>query len=363
MSSNPREFPKEIKLADRTIGDGHPTYIIADIGANFDRDLEKAKRLATAAKEAGADMAKFQTFRSRTIVSGPSFQKMKADGTLKGVHGTWSKPIDRIYEEVEFPFEWHQELADHCRKIGVHFGSSAYDFEAVDLLDEVGVPFFKIGSGEITWPRMLQYTAKKGKPLILATGDTTLAEIDEAIRWIEETGNRNLVLLQCITNYPSKIESANVNVLKTYREAYDILIGYSDHSPGDVVVLGSTALGGCVIEKHFTLSKSDPGPDHPHSMEPHEFKAMVERVRQMESALGSSRKEPVEEEATTVLVQRRSLHSTKALPAGHVLGPEDIIPLRPAIGIAPKFEQTVVGMTLQQSIGEREALTWEHFRP
>lgn len=350
-----KRFPKVIKIGQRLVGKEQPVYFIADIGANFDGSLEKAKKLALAAKEAGADCVKFQSFLASKIVSGPSFAKMK----LKGVHGTWQKPIDQVFKEAEFPREWHKELFDYCKKIGITFSSAPYDFQAVDLLYELGVDFFKIGSGEITWPEMLRYIAKKGKPMILSTGDSLLSEVDEAVRVIEETGNNQLILLQCITNYPSKIESANINVLKTYQTAFEIITGYSDHSPGDIVVLGAVALGAKVIEKHFTLNKKDKGPDHPHSMEPWEFKRMVEKVRLLEKALGSQRKEVVEEEAETVIVQRRSLHAKRDIKKGEIIKKEDIIELRPAIGILPKYKDIVSGRKAKKDIGCYEAIKWE----
>lgn len=353
MSTHP-SFPKTIKIGHRFVGEGHPTFFIADIGANFDGNLEKAKKLALSAKEAGADVVKFQSFLANKIVSQPSFARMK----LHGVHGTWKKPIDIIFKEAQFPREWHKTLMHYCRKIGVMFSSSAYDFAAVDLLDELGVEFFKIGSGDITWHEMLRYIAQKNKPVILATGDSTLAEVAEAVQVIEETGNKNLVLLQCITNYPSKIESANIRVLETYKTAFDILSGYSDHSPGDVVVLGAVALGGCVIEKHFTLSKKDAGPDHPHSMEPREFKCMIERVRQLEKALGSRRKFVVEEERETVIVQRRSLHAARTIKGGERIKKSDIIELRPAIGIVPKFKEHIIGKRVNKTISRNVAITF-----
>jgi len=352
-----KEFPKIIKIGSRLVGENQPVYFIADIGANFDNNLEKAKKLALSAKESGADCVKFQSFLSSKIVSGPSFAKM----TLKGVHGSWHRPIDEIFKEVEFPREWHKELFDYCQEIGTAFSSAPYDFEAVDLLDKLGVDFIKIGSGEITWPEMLEYIANKGKPMILATGDSTLAEVDEAVRIIEKTGNNQLILLQCITNYPSKIESANINVLKTYQTAFPgIITGYSDHSPGDVVILGSVALGGKVFEKHFTLNKKDKGPDHPHSMEPQEFKQMVERVRLLEKALGSTRKEVVEEEAETVIVQRRSLHANRDIKKGEIIKNKDIIELRPAVGILPKYKNIVGGRKAKADIGRYEAIYWEN---
>jgi len=347
-------FSKEIKIGSKYIGNGHPVFIIADIGANFDGNLEKAKKLALAVKEAGADVVKTQSFLASKIVSGKGFASM----TLKGVHGSWGRPVDEIFKEAEFPREWHKEFFDYCRSIGITTSSSPYDFEAVDLMEETGVDFYKIGSGDITWLEMLKYIAKKGKPIILATGASTLAEVDEALRAIQEAGNNNVVLLQCITNYPSKVESANINVLKTYKTAYDIIVGYSDHSPGDTVVLGAVAIGAKVIEKHFTLNKKDAGPDHPHSMDPQEFKVMVEKIRMLEKALGDGRKEVAPEESETVIVQRRSLYAKNNIKAGQVLRVEDIIELRPALGILPKYKEIIVGHKSKKDIAAGEPIYW-----
>ena len=339
------------------VGEGHPAYIIAEIGANFDKNLDKAKRLIDAAKEVGADCAKFQTFSTPKIVSEGGFSRMK----LEGVHGSWGRTVSEVFKDAEFPREWHQEISDYCKKIGIDFSTSPYDFEAVDLCMKLDVPFIKLGSGDITWLEMLEYIARKGKPMMLATGDATLAEIDEAVRTIEATGNRELILMQCITNYPSKIDSANVNVLKTYQSAFDILTGYSDHSPGPVVALASVVLGGCVIEKHFTLDKTDKGPDHPHSMNPTEFKLMVDYVREIERAMGSTRKEVVEEEGETVFVQRRCLYAKRDISIGTIVQADDIDVLLPALGIPPKFKNVIIGKTSKINIEAGQPLFWENF--
>jgi Sialic acid synthase len=352
-----KSFLKEIKIGNRFIGNGHPTYIIAEIGANFDKDINKAKKLIDAAKECGADCAKFQTFSTPKIVSEGGFSRMK----LEGVHGSWGRTVSEVFKDAEFPREWHKEISDYCKKIGIDFSTSPYDFEAVDLCLELDIPFIKMGSGDITWLEMLTYIAKTGKPLMLATGDATMAEIDEAVRTIEATGNNQLVLMQCITNYPSKIDSANVNVLKTYQSAFDILTGYSDHAPGPVVALASVVLGGCVIEKHFTLNKADKGPDHPHSMNPTEFKLMVDYVREVERAMGSTRKEVVAEEGETVFVQRRCLYAKKSLKKGQVITESDIDVLRPALGIAPKFKSIIIGKTCKIDIEAGQPLFWDNF--
>lgn len=349
------DFNKNIKIGDRLIGPDYPTYFIAEIGGNFNGSMDKAKRLIDAAKAAGADCAKFQTFTAETIVSEGGFSKM----TLHGVHGSWGRTVSEVFKDVEFPMAWHQEIVDYCKKVGLDFSTSPYFKEAVDLCADMKVPFIKIGSGEITWLEMLDYTARKGIPVMLSTGDATMSEIDDAVRTIEKTGNKDLVLLQCITNYPSKIDSANVNVLKTYQNAYDCLTGYSDHSPGHVVAIASVVLGGRVIEKHFTLDKTDKGPDHPHSMEPDEFKFMVDSIREVERAMGSTRKEVQKEESETVFVQRRCLYAKNNLKAGQVITEGDIDVLRPALGIPPKFKNTIIGKTVNKDIPARDPIFWE----
>jgi sialic acid synthase SpsE len=248
---------------------------------------------------------------------------------------------------------------DYCNEIGIHFSTSPYDKEAVDLCVQLGIPFIKIGSGEITWLEQLEYIAKTQIPIMIATGDATLSEIDEAIRTIESTGNRNIILMQCITNYPSMIENANINVLKTYQTAFDILTGYSDHASGPVVCIGATAIGSVAIEKHFTLDKKDKGPDHPHSMEMNEFKQMVDFIRELELAMGTSRKFVVAEETETVIVQRRGLYATRNIKAGEILSLADIEELRPALGILPKYKTKIVGKKANKDIEKGMPIYWE----
>ncbi len=356
QNDSSERFPQVIKIGSRLVGQGQPVFVIAEIGANFDNNLEKAKKLALAAKEAGADVAKFQSFLAKKIVSRKGFASMK----LKGVHGSWGRPVNEVFKDAEFPRAWHKKLFAHCKKIGIMFASSPYDFEAIDLLDDLGVEFFKIGSGDITWHEELEYIAKKGKPMILSTGASTLAEVDEAISVIEKTGNNKLILVQCITNYPSHIESANINVLKTYQTAYNIITGYSTNAPGYVVFLGSVALGGKVFETHFTLSRKDAGPDHPHSVEFAEFKQMIDDAHALERALGTTRKEIVKEEEEMVIVQRRSLYATKNIEKGQILKKNDIIELRPALGILPKYKPFIIGKKLKTAIEAGEAIYWKN---
>lgn len=348
-------FAQEIKIGNKVVGIKYPTYIIAEIGANFDGSIEKAKKLCLAAKESGADCAKFQTFTAEKIVSDTGFKRM----TLHGVHGSWGRSVYDVFKDVEFPHTWHKEISDYCKEIGIDFSSSPYDKDAVDLCCSLDVPFIKIGSGDITWLAMLEYIAKKGKPIMLATGDATISEIDEAVRTILSTGNNQLILMQCVTNYPSKLESANIRVLESYQKMYNILTGYSDHSLGSVVSLGAVTLGARVIEKHFTLDKTLKGPDHPHSMEPEEFKFMVKSIRELEKSLGTSFKQVVEEESETVFVQRRGLCAKKDIVEGEAIKSDDIDVLRPALGIAPKFEKIVIGKIVKKNIRKGEPIYWE----
>jgi sialic acid synthase SpsE len=350
------EFARSFKIGKRKVGEGAPAYFIAEIGANFDGDLELAKKYAREAKRIGADCAKIQTFRAKKIVSREAFASMQ----LRGVHGSWKRPVDEVFSEVEFPREWHKEFFEYCWSIGITPSTAPYDYEAVDLVDKLGIEFFKIGSGDITWLEMLEYIARKGKPIILGTGAATLAEVDDAVRAIEATGNRDLVLLQCITNYPSKFESANINVLKTYQNAFGTIVGYSDHTPDDVVPLGSVALGAKVIEKHVTFDRALKGPDHPHSMTFEEFGRMIERTRQLEKAMGSSRKDVVAEESETVIVQRRGLTAAKDLKKGVILKKTDIIELRPALGIPPKYKLNIVGKQLKKPLKAGAPIRWDN---
>lgn len=348
-------WAKTFSIGKKKVGEGQPTYFIAEIGANFDGDLKVAKAYALEAKRVGADCAKIQSFKAKKIVSREAFASMK----LKGVHGSWKRPVDEVFKEVEFPREGHKAFFEYCWEIGITPSTAAYDYEAVDLVDDIGIEFYKIGSGDITWLEMVEYIAKKGKPVMLATGAATLAEVDEAVSVIEKTGNKNFVLMQCITNYPSKFESANINVLKTYENAFGAIVGYSDHTPDDVVPLGAVALGAKVIEKHFTFDRTHKGPDHPHSMQPDEFARMIERTRNLEKALGSGRKEVVSEESETVIVQRRGLTAAREIKKGVAFKKSDIVELRPALGIPPKYKDVVVGKVAKRKMRAGEPLRWD----
>jgi pseudaminic acid synthase len=344
---------QKLQIGQRWVGEGAPTYFIAEVGANFDGSLSKAKEYVVAAKESGADAVKFQTFTAEKLVSSHSFKKMQV-----GYQANWAESTYQVYKKAEFPRDWHHEIAEYSKSQGIEFFTSVWDLDAVDLLEKLNVSAYKIGSGDITWFGLLRKVAATGKPVILSTGASEMAEVAQAVDVLRNAGCDQLVVLQCIVNYPSQHASANIRVMETYRNAFGTIVGYSDHAPGDVVALGSVALGGKMIEKHFTLDRKLQGPDHPHSMENHEFAQMVQRVRQLESALGIGEKHPVAEEKETRLIMRRALHATRPIKAGETITADMLVPLRPANGISPALEELVIGKRATRDIAENEALSW-----
>lgn len=347
---------RKIKIGNRWVGDGEPAYVIAEIGSNFDGSLQRAKMLVDLAKDCRADAVKFQSFISDKIISKEGFE-----GTKVGFQAKWGKSVYEAYKTAELPREWHAELFRYANKRGLHFLSTPYDKEAVDLLNEFGVPAFKIGAGDITWHEMLQYISKKGKALILSTGASTIAEIDEALRVIRAEGNDDIILLQCVTNYPSHFESANIRAMRALREIFDVLVGYSDHTPGLIVPLGARALGACVIEKHFTDDKSRRGPDHPFALDAKEFREMVDSIRLLEKALGSPTKDLYEEEKETVVVQRRCLRAARDVAKGSRITEDMINVLRPSVedAIELKHKSVIIGRELKVDMKKGAPFTWD----
>ncbi|HLE23821.1 MAG TPA: N-acetylneuraminate synthase family protein [Anaerolineales bacterium] len=348
-----------VKIADRWVGDNHPTYFIADISANHDGDLERAKALIHLAAEAGADAAKFQNFRAARIVSDVGFRSL---GAQLSHQASWKQSVVEVYQAASLPFEWTPILLDACRAAGIDYFSSPYDFEAVDMLDPL-VPAHKIGSGDITWLEMCRYIAGKGKPVLLATGASGLSDVERAVQAILEI-NPDLILMQCNTNYTASRENfrhIHLRVLQTYAALFPrLVLGLSDHTPGHATVLGAIALGARAVEKHFTDDTARTGPDHPFSMTPSAWREMVDRARELELALGSSEKRVAENEAETVVVQRRCLRAARPIRAGERLDRDAIDVLRPAApgAIAPFEIEAVIGARALRDIGAGEALGW-----
>ncbi len=348
-----------LQIADRWIGDDHPTYFIADISANHDGELDRARRLIHLAAEAGADAAKFQNFRAQRIVSDYGFRSL---GGQQSHQATWKKSVFEVYQAASLSFEWTPILAETCRQAGIHYFSSPYDFEAVDHLDPF-VPAHKIGSGDITWIEICRHIAGKGKPVILASGASDLGDVQRAVHAILEV-NPSLVLMQCNTNYTASLDNfahIHLNVLRAYASLFpQVVLGLSDHTPGHATVLGAVALGARAVEKHFTDDNARQGPDHPFSMTPQTWRDMVDRTRELEQALGSPDKVVADNESATVVLQRRCLRAARAIAAGERLRRNDIEVLRPAPadGIPPYRIEEVVGARALRAIESGEALRW-----
>jgi N-acetylneuraminate synthase len=342
--------PDPIRIGSRVLALDAPSYFIADIAANHDGDLERAKALIWLAKEAGADCAKFQHFKAERIVSDRGF---KALGAQLGHQAAWDKPVFDVYRAYELNRGWNDELAATAKRAGIHFMTTPYDEDAVASVDAL-VPAWKIGSGDITWTEFIRNVAGTGKPLMLATGASTLSDVDRAVRAALAV-TRQLVLMQCNTNYTGSLENfkyINLNVLKTYAQRYPrVLLGLSDHSPGHATVLGAVALGARAVEKHFTDDNARVGPDHGFAMNPRTWREMVERTRELEAALGDGVKRVEANEVQTAVLQQRCLRARRDLKAGTVLTMDDLEPLRPApAGAARPYElSSLLGRRLREA--------------
>lgn len=356
--------PDPLRIAGRRLALDEPTYFIADIAANHDGDLDRAKALIWAAKSAGADCAKFQHFKAERIVSDHGF---KALGAQLGHQASWDRPVFDVYRAYELNRAWNEELASTARAAGIHFMTTPYDEEAVAELDPF-VPAWKIGSGDITWTEFIRKVAGTGKPLLLATGASHLADVDRAVRAALAV-SRQLVLMQCNTNYTGALENfrhINLNVLKTYAARYPrVLLGLSDHSPGHATVLGAVALGARVVEKHFTDDNTRVGPDHGFAMNPRTWHEMVLRTRELEAALGDGIKRVEANEMQTAVLQQRCLRARRDLPAGTVLTMDDLEPLRPAPPRAARPYElgSLLGRRLREGRAFGEALSLDDVDP
>ncbi len=349
----------EIQIGSRKIGLNHPTYFIADIAANHDGDLQRAKMLIRLAKEAGADAAKFQNFRAPQIVSDYGFRSL---GGQVSHQASWKKSVFQVYQEASIPFEWTSVLKEECQAVGIDYFSAPYDFEAIDMLDPY-VEMYKAGSGEIDWIEALERMARKGKPFFVATGASTIGEVQRAVHAILKI-NPQLVLMQCNTNYtasPDNYDHLHINVLKTYAVMFpNVILGLSDHTHALAPVLGAVTLGARVIERHFTDSNEREGPDHKFAMNPDNWAKMVEETRLLERALGSADKFIADNERETAIVQRRCLRAARDIKAGEVFTRDMIDVLRPATpgAIKPHEIEAVIGTKALHDLPYGKELRW-----
>jgi N-acetylneuraminate synthase/N,N'-diacetyllegionaminate synthase len=344
-----------ITVENLKIGPSRPVFIIAEAGVNHNGDIGLGKGLIDIAAEAGADAVKFQTFKADRVVS---LMAPKAEYQIQTTNPMESQL--EMLKHLELSQEAHWELKSHCQQRNLLFISSPFDEQGADFLEQLGVPLFKIGSGEITnWP-FLEYVARKGKPIILSTGMCYLSEVDEAVRVIEGAGCDQLVLLHCTSSYPADPAEANLRAIQAMAAAFHLPVGYSDHTLGIEVALAAVALGACVIEKHFTLDRNLPGPDHRASLQPDELKALVRGLRTVEAALGHGHKEPAASEANTIPVARRSIVASRDIPAGTTLTEELIVIRRPGNGLSPKMIRQLLGAITQVDLKAGQPIGLEH---
>ena len=352
----------EIKIGNSIIGYDRPVYFVADIAANHDGDLDRAKMLIHIAKESGADAAKFQNFKAAKIVSDYGFKSM---GGQQSHQSSWKKSVFQVYEDASVPDRWSSELKECCDKEGIEYFSAPYDFESIDWLDPF-INVYKIGSGDIDWIESLEKIAAKNKPVLLATGASDLADVQRAVNAITKI-NPELVLMQCNTNYtadPENFKHIHLRVLETYHQIWpNLILGLSDHTAGHATVLGAVALGARVIEKHFTDDNNRVGPDHKFAMNPKSWEEMVVNTRLLEKALGSTEKFIAGNEQDTCVIQRRCLRAARDIKAGEKMTRDMIDVLRPAVkgAILPPEINNVVGTTAAVDIKYGVELRWTDF--
>ncbi len=327
-----------LNIGGRAIGSGRPCFVIAEAGVNHNGDLALAKQLVDVAFAAGADAVKFQTFRAKHLVIATA---PKADYQALGA-GIEESQLEML-QKLELSFEAHVELMEYCQRLGILFLSTPFEETSSDLLDSLGISAFKLPSGEITNLPFLAHVARKGKPLILSTGMATLGEIETALQVLESNGDPDLALLHCVSSYPTQASDANLRAMKTLACAFQRPVGYSDHTEGIEIPLAAVSLGACILEKHFTLDRSLPGPDQQASIEPAELKAMVLGIRRVEAAMGDGLKRPALCEANTASVARKSLTAARDIPAGTPLTDALIAVKRPGTGLSPALLPLVLG--------------------
>lgn len=339
------------------IGPGRPCFVIAEAGVNHNGDLDLARQLVEVAASAGADAVKFQTFRAEKLVTAgapKATYQQRQSGTEEGQLG--------MLRRLELSREDHLELMALCRRLGILFLSTPFEEESADLLESLGVAAYKLPSGEITNLPLLAHVARKGRPLILSTGMATLGEIEAAVGAIAAAGNPDLALLHCVSSYPTAPADANLRAMATLASAFPCPVGYSDHTEGIAIPLAAVALGACILEKHFTLDRSLPGPDQQVSLEPDELKALVAGIRQVEAALGDGLKRPAACESNTAAVARKSLVAAMDIPEGAVLTAAAITLKRPGTGLPPALLPHLLGRCARTAIARDSLLRWEDLR-
>ncbi len=345
-----------VDIDGRAVGSGQPCFVIAEAGVNHNGNPGVALEMIRVASEAGADAVKFQTFTAERLVLP---EASKAD--YQRTSSADSESQLAMLRRLELPPECYPDLVRRCRESHILFMSTPFDEESADFLDHLGMAVFKIPSGEITNLPFLEHVARKLKPMIVSTGMSDLDEVRQAVTAIDAAGNSQIALLHCVSNYPARPEAANLRAMATLSEAFGVPVGYSDHVEGIEVALAAVALGACVIEKHFTLNRELPGPDHQASAEPEVLRAMIRGIRKVEASLGDGRKVPVATEGPIAGVARKSLVSCVEIPRGTVVTAAHIAVKRPGTGIPPSERATIVGRRSRLDIPAGILLSREMF--
>lgn len=343
----------KIDIFSKKIGDDEPCFIIAEAGVNHNGDVNLAKKLIDAAKAAGADAVKFQTFHTDNMVTitaeKAEYQKNTTSSDETQYH---------MIKKLELHDDVFQELSEYAERRNILFFSTPFDEESVDLLFNIGVPVFKIPSGEITNFPLLKKIAGKKKPVILSTGMSTLGEVEDAVGYLKKNGAEEIILLHCSTSYPAPIHSVNLKAMETLRCAFQVPVGYSDHTAGITIPIAAASMGASVIEKHFTLDKNLPGPDHLTSLEPHELSAMVTAIRDVERAMGNGIKTPTAEEEAVKKIARRSIVAKNDIQAGETLSEFVLAIKRPGTGIEPRYFDVVSTLKAKRAIEKDQVIYW-----
>jgi sialic acid synthase SpsE len=341
---------QEFNIGECPIGEHHPCFVVAEIGSNHNHDFDIARRLIDAAAEAKVDAVKFQTFRADEHYSkyAPGFEYLDRQNTFDLIH---SLEIDR---------DWHAPLKQHAEAQGLVFFSSACDSEAIEDLARLDVPAHKVASFDLPDTHLIETISRTGKPVILSTGMADWMDVHRAVSACREAGNNQIALLQCTSLYPAPAELSNLRAMATLRQAFGTLVGYSDHTMGHHIILASVAMGASIIEKHFTLDRSMPGPDHAFAIEPEELRKMMSDIRDVEAGLGDGAKAgPREEEKEMFEKGRRSLHARVDIPKGTVITADMLVTKRPGLGIPPHMIDLIVGRTARRRLEPDQWVTWD----
>lgn len=346
---------QEFKIGSHTIGLNAPPFIIAELSGNHNGSLENGLKLIHAAKEAGVHAVKLQTYTPDTI----TLNIHEGDFVIRDPKSLWNgRILYDLYKEAYTPWDWHKPLLDYCHELGLIGFSTPFDETAVDFLETLNVPCYKIASPEIVDLPLIEKVAKLGKPMLISTGGASIGEIEDAVTTAKNAGCEKIVLLKCTAAYPARSQDMNLRTLEDMQSRFGTLVGLSDHSLTLGVPVASVALGACCIEKHFTLSRKEGGVDSAFSLEPHEFQALVKETHHAWQALGQVNYTPLPSEATT-LKHRPSLYFVSDLKKGSIIKPEDIRSVRPASGLPPKETSRIIGKTVKTDVSQGTPVHWK----